>query len=270
MMVQSFIVPPTAGKSRRRCLMPRGREAHAGQALAEALIVFSALLLIWAAIAWLGRFQDVALQASHASRYLAFAEARGASVSVEAARRYFFGMPIHRWADRKGRLLFSAEGDEVRLDVERGPQLDGMAQAGQGEPYAQTLRQQWHVADPGIVDARITVEFPFASGQAGSMAAGFMSGLRDFDQAYPKLTRHTSIATGAGHAPDDASAQRRVAGSALAWGDAAQRSYGLGQHVLSSMSPVDAGWRRPGPTSDWLSAWAGQVPQRHRIAGNQP
>jgi len=260
--------------SRRRIsgpLFPRlRRHAQAGQALAEALVAFSALLLVWTAIAWLGRFQDIALQATHASRYIAFAEARGAPVSPETVQRRFFGTPIHRWADRKGRLLFSDQGAHVRLGVERGPQLDAQAQAGQDAAYAATLRSQWRVADAGIVDARVAIELPGMPGAAAGEKAGFMSTLRDFDQAYPKLLRHTSIATAAGHASDDESAQQRVAGSALAWNGPAQRAYGLTRQISSLMNPVDAGWSRPRPTFDWLGDWAGQVPGRHLLAGQQP
>lgn len=244
--------------------------AQAGQALAEALVAFSALLLLWVAIAWLGRFQDIALQASHASRHLAFTEARGAPIEAEALGKHFFAGPAHRWADRRGRPLFGADGDEARFAVARGPELDAMAQPGQGAGHAQALRRQWRVADAGIVDARVVIEFPFAPGDGKARAGAFMSSLRDFDLAYPRLSRHTSIITHAGHASDDDSAQRRVAGSALAWSDAAQRSYGLGRRILALMKPVDAGWRRPDPAADWLGAWTGEVPQRHRFKRGQP
>jgi len=244
--------------------------AQAGQALAEALVAFSALLLVWAAIAWLCRFQAIALQATHASRYIAFAEARGAPVSAEMVQRHFFGTSLHRWADRKGKLLFSDPGAHVRLGVERGPQLEAHAQPGQDAAYAATLRSQWQLADAGIVDARVAIELPGMLGAAQGGKAGFMSALRDFDQAYPKLVRHTSIATAAGHASDDDSVQQRVAGSALAWNEPAQRAYGLGRRISSLMNPVDAGWSRPRPTFDWLGDWAGQVPGRHLFAGEQP
>ncbi len=254
--------PP--GLARPRC------NAQAGQALAEALVALSALLLVWAAIAWLGRFQDIALQATHASRYIAFAEARGAPVSAETVQRHFFGTPVHRWADRKGKLLFSDQGAHVQLEVEHGPQLDGQAQPGQDAAHAATLRSQWRVADAGIVDARVAIQPPGMPGAAAGGKTGFMSTLRDFDRAYPKLLRHTSIATAAGHASDDESAQQRVAQSALAWGDSARHAYGLARQISSRMSPVDAGWSRPRPTFDWLDAWTGQVPERHLFAGQQP
>lgn len=263
------VAPALSSHARPSLARPR-RHAQAGQALAEALVAFSALLLVWAAIAWLGRFQDIALQATHASRYTAFAEARGAPVSAETVRRHFFGASVHRWADRKGALLFSGQGARVGLGVERGPQLDAQAQPGQDAAYAATLRSQWRVADAGIVDASVAIELSGMPGVAGGRKNGFLSTLRDFDQAYPTLSRHTSIATAAGHAPDDESVQQRVAQSALAWADPAQHAYGLARRIASPMNSVDAGWSRPQPTFDWLGEWAGQVPGRHLHAGPQP
>ncbi|WP_397473067.1 hypothetical protein [Pusillimonas sp.] len=235
---------------------------QAGQALAEALLALSALLLVWAAVAWLGRYQDMALQASHASRYTAFAEARGEAPAPDIVRRHYFFGPTHRWSDRRGELLL-ADKNQVALELSRGPHLEAVAQPGQAVSHAQNLREQWGVADAGIVDARISVGFPSRQAHNGPEKRAFMSGLRDFD-GYPVLVRHTSILKGAGHAAGDAQAQQRVAGSALAWGDAASISYGLAQQIKTVMKPVDAGWRRPDPTQDWLGSWAGDVPEWHQ------
>lgn len=239
-----------------------------GQALAEALVALSMLLLIWAAIAWLGRYQDIALQASHASRYAAFATARGETPEQNAIRQDYFLGPTHRWADRRGVLLLAK--DQITLDVGRGPSLSGMAQPGQAAAHAKTLREQWGLADSSIVDARISVAFTSRQLHGGPAANTFMSGIRDFDKAYPGLTRHTSILVGAGHALDDSNVQQRVAESDLAWGDAARTSYGLAQQIKTFMNPVDAGWERPGPTHDWLEAWVEAVPDQHLHYGDQP
>src|SRR5690606_21491129 len=48
-----------------------------GQAMAEALVVLLALLSVWAGLAWLARYQDMALQTSHASRFAVFSMTRG-------------------------------------------------------------------------------------------------------------------------------------------------------------------------------------------------
>lgn len=240
-----------------------------GQALTEALLALSVLLLFWAAVAWLGRYQDMALQASHASRYVAFAQARGeASVSDAVREDYFFG-PAHRWSDRRGELLL-ADKNQVSVALSRGPELAAQAQPGQAVNYAQNLREQWGVADTGIVDARIKVGFSSRQIHGGPKKTVFLSSLRDFDSEYPPLTRHTSILVGAGHAAGDAQTQQTVAGSALAWGNAASISYGLAQQIETIMNPVDAGWRRAAPSQDWLGSWAGDVPQRHQHYGEKP
>lgn len=250
-------------------MMPRPEtKCQVGQALVEALVALSVLLLVWAAVAWLGRYQDIALQASHSSRYAAFTQARGEALLPDVVRQHYFAGSTHRWSDLGGRLLL-ADKNQVQVEVSRGPQLQVMAQPAQAAHHAQVLREQWAVADAGIVDARIHVAFTSAERQ-GPKAGVFMSGLRDFNQSYPALVRHTSILEGAGHAAGDAQAQQRVDGSVLAWSSAADASYGLTQQIKSVMNAVDAGWRRPEPTQDWLGPWAGDIPQQHRHYGEKP
>lgn len=242
-----------------------------GQALVEALLAFTVLLAVWAAIAWLGRFQDIALQASHASRHAAFSYARGEPVQIEAIRSNYFTAPSHRWADRRGSLLFSRSGTEASLEIDRSTGLFAGAQPGLDRAYAPVLREQWALADTGIVKAGIHIQLPVRAHASQVLPTSFMAGLRQFDQAYPRLVRHTSILTYAGHASNDDSAQERVAGASLAWASAAELSYALSSQVTSAMKAVDAGWGRPDPSSDWLKAWAGKVPQRHlRFSGEQP
>lgn len=244
---------------------------QSGQALAEALVMFSAMLLLWAAVAWLGRFQDMALQASHASRFAAFSAARGAPSSVDAVQWSYFDGPGHGWTDRRGKLLLAPERSEIQLQVAQGPVLDAGAQVAQHAPNAQPLREQWKVADSGIVDARVSVRFFATSAQSRHGLGRFMTGLRDFDVPYPTLARHTAILADAGHAPDDAAAQDRVAGASLAWADIAQQSYGLASQISTAMSFVDKGWQRPAPGPEWLNAWAGDIPKRHQhLSGGLP
>src|SRR5690554_6275101 len=82
------------------------RFGQSGQALAEGLVVMAALLLMWVLSGWLLRLQDVALQASNASRYAAFDLARRAQnndVQFSAAPHvYFSGLGQH-WKDQRGR-----------------------------------------------------------------------------------------------------------------------------------------------------------------------
>jgi len=264
-------VSPGSNTRRRSARGHQTGQRQAGQALVEALVAFTVLLTVWVAIAWLGRYQDIALQASHASRHAAFVHARGEPFQPEAVQKNFFTGSSHRWTDRRGHSLFSSNGNEATLSISRGPSLVAKAQAGLDTAHASTLREQWQVADAGIVDARVRVQLPARPGAGRAKPSSFMAELREFDQAYPLLTRHTAILAHAGHASSDQAVQQRLAGSHLAWSGAAQRSYSLGGQVGSVMKLVDAGWRRPDPTTDWLGAWAGKVPQRHWLSsGEQP
>lgn len=233
-----------------------------GQALLEGLVVLLALLSLWVGVGWVGRLQDMALQAAHASRYVAFALSRdpGASMEVEMRQHYFSGR-AHQWSDRRGERLLSSGLNEVTLQIDRQTVLDASAQAGRTSDKAAILRRQWRIEDTGIVASNIAVA-PL-SGPVRARKTATVTGLNDFDRQQFVLRRHTAILTGAGHASSDASTQQVVAESALAWNQSAGSSYALGTDVAAAMSRVDAAWNRPEPIFDWLAPWAGQVPDFH-------
>lgn len=243
-------------------------QPQSGQAIAEALITLALLLLVLTAVSWLGRYQDIALQASHASRYAAFTTARADTHGLQSIWHDYFGGRFHRWSDRQGQLLLQSES-QLAVQIDRGGVLATQAQPGQSAGNAQELREQWSVADEGIVDARISVGFLSGNNAPASDAGLFARGLRDFDAAYPTLTRHTSILSGAGHASGAAHAQQRVRESTLAWSDASDQSYRLSEQIQTVMNPVDAGWGRAEPDKDWLDAWSDLVPDHHRSYGEQ-
>jgi len=233
-----------------------------GQALAEALLAMLALLSLWVGAAWLARYQDIALQASHASRFAAFAVTRHADARpLDDIHRHFFSGPGHRWADRRGRQILQPGRPEVRLHVDRHAHLGPQAQPGALNSQALALRPQWQIEDAGIVTAAVAVSA--RGGTDASHAASFMSGLRDFDLAYPRLSRHTAILAGAGHAGGDVQAQQRVASAPQAWREAAQASQSAGRQAAPVMGRVDHGWGRPPPDFDWLAPWTGAVPPQH-------
>lgn len=244
-----------------RSLKARAR-IQKGQALVEGMVALLVLLSLWVGASWLGRFQDVALQAAHASRYAAFATARDplADIAAEVRRHYFSG-PAHQWSDRRGERLLGSGLDEVGLLADRHSILPPEAQAGTTSAHAQALRQGWRLEDAGILDSRITVAplFTQASWQKKTSAYG----LDYFDKQQLVLQRHTAILTDAGHASDDLAVQQRVAESALAWGNSAQASYTSGAKVAAGMNPVDVAWNRPQPKFDWLEPWSGYVPEWH-------
>lgn len=249
-----------------------------GQAAAEALLVLLLLASLWVGTAWLLRWQDIAMQAQHASRYAAFAASRNAAAQpLEDIRHGYFSGPAHLWRDRRGADLLSAARSEVSLQFDLGQVLDAAAQPGGAHADARDLRQGWLIEDAGIVTARVEVAAvapaPPTSGQAqidaapasglARLGASSASGLAQFDAWRPVIRRHAAILAGAGHASSDAWAQRRVAGSGLGWADAADRSYALGRGVQSWAGGLDRPWGRTEPLFDWLGPWAGRVPDRY-------
>jgi hypothetical protein len=235
-----------------------------GQGLLEGLVVLLVLLSAWVAIAWIARWQDMALQATHASRFAAFSSTRHPdSMPIEPIRKHFFSGSAHQWTDRAGRELLSPERGEVSLIVNRYRELSSSAQPGGSERDAVQLRKEWAIEDAGIVSAVVRVAPQTLLGTAPGKTDSLKIGLDQFDEHYPVLSRHTAILSGAGHASDDLDTQSRIASSVFAWSDSASRSYTLGRRVSSVMSKVDNGWGRPSPQFDWLSPWNGAVPDRH-------
>jgi hypothetical protein len=248
------------------------KNAEKGQALIEGVVVLLALLSLWVAIPWLSRFQDIALQASHASRFAAFSMTRNrAAMPVQQIREHYFSGPAHQWADRRGQALLSLDKSEVSLKISAGAALAAQAQPGGSAQLAQLLRSDWRLEDSGIINAHVSVALPAFQVLATPAASGsdsIKAGISQFDKGYPVVSRHTAILAGAGHASSDTDTQIRVSESGLGWSDSAQRSYALGRKIESRMAPVDQAWGRPAPVFDWLLPWAAEVPEFH--IGNHP
>ncbi|OWT54459.1 hypothetical protein [Candidimonas nitroreducens] len=218
------------------------------------------LASLWVGTAWLLRWQDIAMQAQHASRYAAFAASRDADAQpLEDIRHGYFAGSAHMWRDRRGASLLSSGRSEVSLQLARGQALGAAAQPGGEHPDAGDLRQGWRIEDAGVVTARVGV----AAGSPAPAGAPSVSGLAQYDAWRPNIRRHAAILVGAGHASSDAQAQLRVAGSGLGWLDPADRSYALGRQVQAWAGGLDRPWGRTAPVFDWLGPWAGRVPQQH-------
>ncbi len=230
--------------------------------MAEALVVLLALLSVWAGLAWLARYQDMALQTSHASRFAVFSMTRGEAANpLPLIRQSHFAGPAHSWADRRGKAILSDARNEVSLDRVHGDPINATGQPG-GEGEAGPLRQSWQVHDNGMVHAVVKVRAT-GTGVDKQKGPAWGDGLRAFDLGYPPLQRHTSILVGSGHAPTDIEAQRRIDQSGPAWRNQVTHTYGTASMVATRALPLDAAWGRPGPTSDWLRPWVGIVPSRH-------
>lgn len=75
------------------------------------------------------------------------------------------------------------------------------------------------------------------------------------------ISRHISVASGAGYAHGDADAQRRVGASDTGWLQAGRSSLTEAGRMQRQVSKVEAPWGRPMLSRDWLSAWGDVVPK---------
>ncbi|MGB3288675.1 MAG: hypothetical protein WBA83_05325 [Burkholderiaceae bacterium] len=255
-MMQSLYCALAQGHAGKRL-----RTAQNGQAMAEGLAVLGLLLAVYLAIAWLGRYQDMALSAQHASRHAAFQQTRAdAGVTPLDINRHFFSGPAHQWMDRRGRPVLGDKAG-VGLSFSRLA-LDRQAEPGGRGGSAVALRRDWGMRDPGVLCAEVRVGG--AAPLLDEGAGGYFE-LR-FGEAYPAMHRHTAILTGAGHASGDTQTQQVLAQSELAWGNSAKASHAAGSRIAAIMRQVDAGWARTEPEFDWLTPWAGRIPDHHLVA----
>lgn len=233
-----------------------------GQAAIEALVCLLALGVLWAGVAWLGRVQDLALQASHASRYAAFSATRSdQGPSPKGIRQGTFDGQANQWSDRHGRALQHSVYQDLRINVHRSDKFLPDVHAGATDPRVVQLRDELLNIDQRIVSAQVDL---VPSNEISPFGGeGTLLKLGQLDRAYPHIRRQTSILTGSGHSSGDRSAADRIASSSLAWASIADRSYRLGRRVSSVASRVDSGWSRPVPDFDWLHPWAEYVPPHH-------
>lgn len=230
-----------------------------GQSLVEGLVLLLVLISFFIAIPWLGRLLDIGLQQTSASRYMAFQWTRRmvAPDDLEVKQKFFLAKE-HNWRDRQQHKIVNANNITIRSD--RQLLLSDEMQPGQRETYAPILRQQWGIADKGVVIAQLQVTPQYWHHNNVASALGIDAG---FLERLPlTLYRHTAILMDAGHSDTDENSHRRAGTSALAWKDVTERSYALGQHIQRYAEPVE-GFDRDAPVFDWLVPWAGKLPQHH-------
>src|SRR3546814_529796 len=147
-----------------------GHSRERGQALVESLVAMVVMLALYAAVSWLGRFQDMALQATHASRFAAFSLARNASLRpiAQIRRRYFSG-PAHQWTASDGNPVLSDRQSEATLTVSPGQPLGPQALPGGTDSSAAALRHGLRLGGPGIRHAHVLLRF--AGSDSGSTTA---------------------------------------------------------------------------------------------------
>lgn len=79
------------------------------------------------------------------------------------------------------------------------------------------------------------------------------------------ISRHVSVASGAGYAHGDADAQRRVGASSTGWLQASRTSLAEAERMQRQVNKVEAPWGRPMLSQDWLSAWGDVVPNERLV-----
>jgi len=219
-----------------------------GQALVELLVAMLSMIALYLAIVWLGRVQDVALQAEHQASHLAFLGAHGDA----------------SWTNNRTPTETAPTATLAHL-----PSAPPVAQPAGLANHAAALRRDWGVADSGVLQALVRVP---ASTQAASTSSGNTANTGT--QATPTLqafqfptglmvARRATTLSGTGHASSDTHVQQRMANAALPWAQAATVSQELVQQVTDRMMPVDQAWGRAAPDGEWLSRWQGQVPPWH-------
>ncbi len=237
--------------------------AQQGQAMAEGLVVLLVLLTLWVGLGWLGRLQDMALQATHGSRHAAFSASRYVDdeMTKQQVRSGYFSGPSHQWSLRSGSVVLDEDKSQVTVSLRRGQALDAKAQIGGTGQSVARLRTELGTADRGILQARVGVDLSYL--RAPQVGSPSLLRLSDLDSAWPVLSRHTAILIDSGHAGDDAAAQQRLELSPTAWAASGRRSYELAHQIDGVMGAVDSAWSRERPVFDWLQAWTGRVPDQH-------
>jgi len=229
--------------------------SQSGQALAEGVVGLATLVVVFWAVALVGRYQDITLQAAHASRYAAFLQTvhrfEDAELTALVAR-HFFADAGKRWRTASGGpLLVAAPAVQAR----RVPDTGVTTLYGGVPVSAAPLFREWGVGDEGLLRAAVNVRArrtPYGARQEDGVALAF--------------ERATAILSGAGHGADDVNVQQRLADGETAWRRAARQSRVAGQAVAGRMRGVDDAWGRAEPTFDWLSAWRGLVPADRQAA----
>lgn len=230
------------------------RSVMRGQALAEGVVALGALATLFWAIPVLGRYLDMALSATQASRHAAFRATRDEAVATHPNDALSgFDRDWTAWRDDRGAALVT--GAPV-LRLRRAVAVPELQPGGTGP--AAGLYADWRLDDQGVLTASIAL-------RARDVVSGRSAGPDGL-----VFQGHTAILSGTGHATDDADVGRRIVAGELGWGRAQALSGSAGRAVAARMSGTERGWGRPAPTFDWLSAWSALVPADRIVSRDQP
>ena len=235
--------------------MNRMLNRQQGQALAEGALALLVLIAMTGAVSVLFRWQDMALQAMHASRALAFEHMRNPQTAIQSATVARTFHKEQRWHDRQGNSWLSEDSVRWRI-TENAHFMDGARWDSHFPGTAKTIWTELGFTPYGHARAEVTVDL--AHNNSERLARFF----RDAGNLGSlQLTRQTSILTGsAGHADSPLQTQSRIGQSFNLWRSTADASVSLGRRTTALMRPVDSVWNRGMPDFDWLSPWARHIP----------
>lgn len=244
-----------------------GKGVHCqGQAMIEGLLVLGVLVILFWAVAWVGRQLDLVQHLAHASRHAVFVDAIAPGAAPPAAEVLTDFWLVGRLAGAAGHAA-AAPGaglvlpGSVQWGLAQSP-LSARAQPGGTLPSAQALRRDWALEDPGLRQRTAEVrlrELSFAR-------SGVIAALRPAAATNPggiTLRRSTVLAAGAGASVDDTDTTRRLAQGEAGWAAAATASREVGQQLQSGLQPLEGGWGRAAPQWDWLGKWQHLRPDPH-------
>lgn len=226
-----------------------------GQALAEGVVALGALAALFWAIPVLGRYLDISLSSTQASRLAAFRAIQDeASAAQAGGAPHFLDRARASWRDDRGAALVT---QAPAVSLRRVAALRAF-QPGAGLAEVSELYADWRLEDQGILVATVGVP-------ARDVVSG---GLRPARRL--AFQGHTAILAQAGHAADDADVGRRIAAGGAGWGKAHASSVSAGRPLASSLNGIDQGWGRAAPEFDWLSAWEALAPEDRLVSRDVP
>lgn len=268
-----------------------------GQAMVETIIILLVVASVGVGIAWLSKIQDLALNNTNISSYAAFATSFNQNRDdILQNSNTLLSKQSQQWRNHDGSLMLKDSYQGLHLDWARSALSDDNIQIGMHNTHAKKLRKEWLSQDTGILNVsaslsptnnekdnttRKAVDTPNENGlnnhdknnannqinnayskdlNTGLASSNNKLGLDFYLKNFPKITRHTSIATGAAYSYSDQDTVNHIKKSEYGWHGATNNSYRLGEKITDVASSVDGGWSRSKPIFDWLSPWQGLVP----------
>lgn len=208
-----------------------------GQAMFEMLIVSAAIMVLLFGLIWLQRWQQIKVQTQHHAALQAFRFSQSFELgsNQNLSPEYMTG-------------LYSA------IPHQQHSQSTNLGVMPHQASLLNVAQQE------GVLGGSARWRFESRAMAAGvdQLAAWQNSSFSVLPEM--QVQSQTSIWVGAGHALSDAQMTQRLQGSRSLWrhaSGASQASMGL---LTPLLQPVELGWGRPAPTTNWLQPWQESVP----------